>query len=137
MSRITINSVILSAAVAALVMAPGCGKKYPRQDVGTDSPTAQEVRSMVGRLQSAGADGLEEAIARQAAGGLTAVQSKSLRASLAMIAKAETVELEDLSQFGRDVYRASLRLQSAGGTSATVCMLLVRSGGTLHWAGQN
>lgn len=137
MSRTTISSTVLVAALAAALAVSGCGKRYPRQDVGKDSPTAQEVRAMVGQLQSAGANRLEEAIARQAAGGLTAIQTQSLRASLAQIAQAKTVELEDLSQFGRDVYRASLRLRSAGGTSGTVCMLLVRSDGALRWAGQN
>jgi hypothetical protein len=41
-----------------------------------------------------------------------------------------------LARFGKNVYRASLRLR-AGGTSTVVCMLLVRSNGGLRWAGQN
>lgn len=137
MSRITTSrAALVLLAVAALAVA-GCAKKYAQQSLGKDGPVAQEIGAMVAALRSAGPEGLDQAIQEQAAGGLTAIQERSLRASLSRIATADAAELEDLSRFGRNVYRASLRLRSGGGTSATVCMLLVHADGRLRWAGQN
>ena len=84
---------------------------------------------MAAAVRSAGPERLDQLLQQQGAGGLTSLQSKSLRAALLQIARSEEVELEDLSQFGDSVYRTSLRIRTPGGTSATLCMLLVRAMG--------
>jgi len=128
--------VVLAAVVCAAVAWPGCSKKYPQTELAKDGPIAQQVLAMAAALQKTGPEGLDNVFEEQAAGGLTPQQERGLRAALLQIAKADEVELEDLSRFGKNVYRASLRLR-AGGTSSEVCMLLVQSDGHLRWAGQN
>jgi hypothetical protein len=136
MSRTTISKTIVAATLAIVLACPGCSKKYFRRPVEKDSPRAQEVRAMLGALRSAGPAGLEEVIRQQAAGGMTELQAQSLRGALVSLAEAEAVELEDMDRFGEDVYRAAFRV-TAGGSSQSVCMLLVWADGRLHWAGRN
>jgi len=129
--------VIVAAAVVAALTSAGCSKKYEHKALDANGPVGQEVRAMAAALRSAGPGELEGVLQEQAATGLTSLQARSLRAVLLQLAKAQEVDVEDVSQFGQNVYRASLRLRSAGGTSASVCMLLVRADGQLRWAGRN
>jgi hypothetical protein len=137
MSRTTTSKVLLVAAVCAAAAWAGCSKRYPQRELARNGPIGQQVWGMAAALQKAGPEGLDKLYERQAASGLTPQQERSLRAAMLQIAKAQKVEVQDLARFGKNVYRASLRLRSAGGTSSEVCMLLVRSNGALRWAGQN
>ncbi|MCJ7544422.1 MAG: hypothetical protein MUP47_07650 [Phycisphaerae bacterium] len=137
MSRTTINKVILATVVLGSLTSAGCSKKYAHKALDANGPVGQEVRAMAAALRSAGPGELEGVLQRQAATGLTSLQAKSLRTVLLQLAKAKEVDVEDVSQFGQNVYRASLRLRSAGGSSVSVCMLLVRPDGRLRWAGRN
>jgi hypothetical protein len=136
MSRITISSAIVAAVLSAVLAWPGCSKQYAHKPLGKDGPEGQEVRGMVTALRSAAPAGLEAAIRQQTAGGLTELQAQTLEATLIQLARAEAVELEALDRFGDNVTRAALRVTS-GGSSRTVCLLLVRADGRLRWAGRN
>ncbi len=137
MSRTMINKIGLAALLAAALAWPGCSKKYTSKPLAKNGPVGQQIWAMAAMLRSAGPEQLDQVLERQAASGLTAQQERSLRAALLQIAHAEEVEVQDVMRFGKNVYRTSLRLRRAGGTSTTMCMLLVRSDGALRWAGQN
>lgn len=128
----------LAAAVAGLALLPvaGCSDGYEQRRLAGDAPQRRELRVMVDALRSGGEEALEGFLAEHGASGLTDVQRAALRASLTEIVRAESVELTELDRFGRDVYRATLRMTTAGQTKPAY-FLLIRSGGRLRWAGRN
>jgi len=135
MYRITIRNRFAAAILSAVVLA-GCGKEYPRQNVPADAKQAAEVRSMIEALRQAGEARLDESMRQQAAAGLDERQREALAAMLKQIILAEKVELTNLDQFGRKVYRASLQLTFESASNDLVA-LLVQADGALRWAGPN
>ena len=136
MSRITIRNRPVLPILAALLLAAGCDKEYDQRDLAGDSPQAAEVRAMIRTLRQAGGKGVDEFMARHGAQGLSAGRQVALRATLLRIAQAETVELERLDSFGKNVCRASLRLGPSGRTESLFALLIVKDG-QLRWAGPN
>jgi len=138
MCRTTINSaaVATAIAIAAAACLSGCAKEYRHKKLGSDSPEARQIGEMIAALRSAKPVGLEVAIARQSAGGLSQLQARSLRDALVRIAAAESAQVVELSRFGEKVYRAVIEVRTAE-ASEQVCMLLVSTAEGLRWAGPN
>ncbi len=142
MSRATSNSrrAGLALLAAAAMLTAGCGEEYAHRRMRKDSPRAAQVAEMLQRLRAGGAEGLEEAVRRDGAAGLEPKRREALLAALRQVVEADEAELERVDEFGRNVYRATIRL-TAGGEQKTVAMLLVvpegESGERLCWAGRN
>ena len=127
-----------SVALFCLAMSAlaGCSESYDRQGLGADSPQAVQVRRMIAALRNAGSDRVEEIMRRQMPTNLQSHRADALKATLTNIVKADSVELTKIDCFGDKVYRASLKLTSAGRRQA-LHVLLVQAEGKLRWAGRN
>ena len=132
----TITSAAATSLLAGLLLAPGCSKKYDHRQLGPDSPRGREVRRMLAALREAGRDGLDQTMRRDGAGGLDRQRAEALRAALAELIDARSVELATVDRFGENVFRAGFRV-AAGGRERTVYFLLVAGDGRLRWAGRN
>ena len=95
-----------------------------------------QVQSLLAQLRAGGADGLDEVLADDCAGGLAPHQEAGRKAALERLASADSAGLTRLDRFGPNVYRATFDL-GRGGRTRQMCMLLVRSDGKLLWAGRN
>jgi hypothetical protein len=131
-----ISNRFVIAAVATLLCA-GCSKEYSHRRLEADGPEATQVRSLVSALRQAGAGGLGETIDRQALGGLSEDQIKNLRFALEKIVTAENVELQKIEQFGEQVYRVVLAIETAGKAESLAMLLGIADGDALRWIGKN
>jgi hypothetical protein len=138
MFRIMIrNSLIILVAAQVLPVFAGCSKEYEHRKLGRDSPQAKQVRKMVQSLHEGGLERLGELMARQAAADLTGGQTRVLRGALERIVDADSVELEKIERFGKNVYRAVFRLDEKNGPATLAVLLVTAKAGTLRWAGPN
>lgn len=131
--------VVLRMAVVCIMAAvflAGCSQKYEHQRMDDDSDPANQIRAMIEELRRGGADELDEIISAQKVPTLSNTRQASLRAILAQIAGADTVELTRLDRFGRNAYRSALKLTTRGQTRR-ISLLLVADSGRLRWAGKN
>lgn len=131
-----INNRLVIAAVATALCA-GCSKEYSHQRLDKDGPEAQQVISLVSALRRGGAEGLAGTIDRQALPGLTENQLEGLSSVLEKIASADSVELQKIEQFGKQVYRVVLALKTEGGPGSLAMLLGTADGEALRWIGKN
>ena len=127
----------LVALLAAMLLSAGCSKEYEHERFAQDSPEAGHIRKLVGALREGGPDRLDELVSGQAAPGLTEKETRSLRFVLAQIVEADSVELEKTERFGKQVYRAVLRLTGKDGPRTLAVLLVKTEDGTLRWVGKN
>jgi len=120
-----------------LLTCPGCSKEYEHERFAQDSPEAVHIRKLVRALREGGPDRLDERLAEQAARGLDQDQTRSLRFALAKIVAADGVELEKTERFGKQVYRAALRLATTDGPRSLAMLLVKTDDGALRWVGKN
>ena len=129
--RIEIMSVVLLAGVLA-----GCSGEYERKTHPSGSPHWDEVSGMVAAVRSAGEAGLDDIVARQGAKNLTRPQQAGLRAMLKELATAKKSQLKSVDQWGKNVFRATITVQTEAQTR-DMTVLLVRGDEKLRWAGAN
>ncbi|MDP7636789.1 MAG: hypothetical protein QF577_04480 [Phycisphaerae bacterium] len=131
------NSLIILVVAQMLPVFAGCSKEYEHRKLGRDSPQAKQVRKMVQLLHEGGLERLDELMARQAAADLTGGQTRVLRGAMERIVDADTVELEKIERFGKNVYRAVFRLDGKNRSATLAVLLVTAKAGTLRWAGPN
>ena len=129
------NRFVIAAVVTALCA--GCSKEYSHRRLGTDGPEAEQVRSFVSVLRQGGTGGLDKTMARQALPGLTEGQLEGLRSGLERIVTADSVELQKIEQFGKQVYRVVFALETSGGGESLAMLLGPAADDTLRWIGKN
>ena len=129
------NRLVIAAVVTALCA--GCSKEYSHQRLDKDGPEAEQVISLVSALRQGGAGGLDETIDRQALPGLTTKQLEGLSFALEKIVTADSVELQKIEQFGKQVYRVVFALKTAGGPESLAMLLGTADGEALRWIGKN
>jgi len=120
-----------------MLLSAGCSKEYEHQRFAQDSPEAVHIRKLVRALREGGPDHLDERLAEQAARGLNEDRTRSLRFALAQLVAADAVELEKTERFGRQVYRAALRLTTKDGPRRLAMLLVKTEDGALRWVGKN
>ncbi len=129
------NRFVIAAVVTALCA--GCSKEYSHRRLDADGPEATQVRSFVSALRQAGAGGLDRTMAGQALGGLTKDELRGLRFALDKIVTADSVELQKIEQFGKQVYRVVFVLETAGEGESLAMLMGISDGDTLRWIGKN
>ena len=126
---------LICTGVLVVSITAGCSGKYKHERIGPDAEVFVQVQSLLAHLRASGADGLDEVLADNCAGGLAPHQAAGRKAALERLASADSAGLTRLDRFGPDVYRATFDLGHDGQTRQ-MCMLLVRSDGRLLWAGR-
>jgi hypothetical protein len=129
------NRLVIAAVVTALCA--GCSKEYSHRRLEADGPEAEQVRSLVSALRQGGTDGLDKTMPHQALPGLTEDQLKALRSSLERIVTADSVELQKIEQFGKQVHRVVFALETADGPESLAMLLGMTTGDALRWIGKN
>ena len=129
------NRFVIAAVVTALCA--GCSKEYSHRRLDADGPEAKQVRSLVSALRQAGAGGLDKTMARQVRPGLTKDELKGLRFALDKIVTADSVELQKIEQFGKQVYRVVFALDTGGEGESLAMLLAISADDTLRWIGKN
>jgi len=129
------NRLVIAAVVTALCA--GCSKEYSHHRLDNDGPEATQVRSFVSVLRQAGTDGLYKTMPLQAIGDLTEDQLKGLRSTLERIVTADSIELQKIEQFGKQVYRVVFALETSDGPESLAMLLGSTTGDTLRWIGKN
>ena len=131
-----INNRFITAAVATILLA-GCSKEYNHDRLDTNGPEATQVRSLVSVLRQAGAGGLDKTTPLQALDGLTEDQLAALRSALEIIVTADSVELQKIEKFGKQIYRVVFALDTGGDRESLAMLLATASGDKLRWIGKN
>jgi len=129
------NRLVIAAVVTALCA--GCSKEYSHQRLDKDGPEAKQVISLVSDLRQGGTDGLDKTMPHQALPGLTTKQLEGLSFALEKIVTADSVELQKIEQFGKQVYRVVFALKTAGGPESLAMLLGMTADDTLRWIGKN
>ena len=129
------SRIALTALTGAILVAAGCEKTYEHERLGPDSERFGHIDRMIRELREDGADP-ETVIARQVAAGLDEGRLAMLRATLQQVARADEATLQRVDAFGRDTYRATVKL-SSGPAARTVAMLIGSGDGRLYWMGTN
>ena len=136
MTRITINKMFV-AVIAAMLLLGGCSKEYSLDRLEADGPEAKRVKSLIADLRQAGTDGLDDTLTAQAIPELTTKQLEALRAALEKMIFADSVELEKIEQFGENVYRAVLAMETEGKPESMAMLLSPGPDDKLRWIGKN
>ncbi len=125
---------IATMCLVAAVLLAGCSQKYAQRRMDDNSDAAKQVRTMIDELRRAGADRLDEMVSTQKAPALSGKRLASLRAILAQVVGAQTVEVTRVDRFGENTYRSALKLTTEG-QARHISLLLVADSGELRWAG--
>ena len=133
----TSRTTSVALALAGALLPVGCSDKYAHERLDMDSPEAEKVRKMLTGLRDAGESGLDEIVRTQGAGGLSDAQAKMLRGTLLEIVKADSVELDQMDRFGKDVWRAIFKLTRGASTSTVPVLIVIPNDGRPRWAGRN
>ena len=131
-----INNRLIIIAVATVFLV-GCSEKYDHDRLGTDGPEATQVRAFVSVLRQSGPDDWDKTIALQALPGLTGDKLKALSSALDMIVAADSVELQKIDKFGKQVYRVVFALDTDGAPANLAMLLSFGDGDELRWIGKN
>ncbi|MDP6633720.1 MAG: hypothetical protein QGG42_02380 [Phycisphaerae bacterium] len=131
-----INKSLVTTALMTLLCV-GCSKEYSHRRFAADGPEAEQAKALAARLRQAQADELDKIMTSQTMSGLTRPQLENLRFGLGRIISADSVELQKIEQFGKEVYRAVFTLRIEDRSESVSMLLAIGAGDKLKWIGKN